>query len=113
MLMGMSTRETGLMTRLMVRELTLTQMELITMEIGSMTNNMGLVWKVGLMGQSMRASIRMERKTARASSRLLMAATMTVSSNKTKYAGEASIIGQMENNTKASGRRIKCMGKDY
>jgi hypothetical protein len=50
------------MTKLMEMELTLMQMELSMSGSGEMISNMAKVWRLGLMGQSMKACILKERR---------------------------------------------------
>ena len=87
-------------------------MELTTMVIGQMTNNMVLEWSHGQMVPSMKVIMSMEKKKAKASLLLLMEASMKESSSKMKYAGMENIRGQMASNMKASGAIIKCMVKE-
>jgi hypothetical protein len=57
-----STKASGLMIRLMGKEFTHMQMELITKEIGSMINSMVLEKSHGPMVLNMKVNIRKEKK---------------------------------------------------
>jgi len=65
--MEMSTKDIGLMTRHMERELTRMLMAHTTMGTGWMISNTGGAWNHGLMVPNMRGSTGMARKTAEAS----------------------------------------------
>ena len=62
MRMETSTKVNGQMTKLMEMELTLMQMELSMQDSGEMISNMEKVWRLGLMGQYMKACISKERR---------------------------------------------------
>ena len=63
MLTVMFMKEIGKTTKQMDREHTLMQMEPDTQESGRMINSMVKEWKLGLIMQYMKGSIRRERKT--------------------------------------------------
>jgi hypothetical protein len=100
------------MIKLTVRELTHTQMELTTMEIGLMTSSMEMGWSLGLMELSMRDSTKMERKMGKVSLHLLMEATMMESSSRMRLVEKVDITGLMESTTKVNGRKTKCTDKE-
>ena len=111
--MAMSTKASGLMTRLMEKELILMPMGLTTMETGSTINNMATAWNRGQMVPSTKATTSMARRKEKVSLPLLMAVSMKVSLNRTKSVDTENIHGLMENNMKESGVTTKCTAKAH
>jgi hypothetical protein len=106
-------RANGSMIKLMEKVLILTPMELITMVIGLMINNMVSEWSHGLMGLNTKVTISTVKKKAKENLHLLMEAITKVNLNKMKYVGMENTIGQMVSNMTANGVIIKCTEKEF
>jgi hypothetical protein len=83
--MATSTKGNGWTIKLTAREHTLMLMVLITMAIGLMINNMGLVWKLGLMVQNTRVNTKTVRNMEPENLHLLTEVTMRETSGKTRF----------------------------
>jgi hypothetical protein len=113
MLTEIFTRASGLMTKLMGKELIRMPTELTIMEIGSTINNMVSEWSPGLMVLSTKEIISMERKRVKENLHLLMEVITKVNLNKTRYVDTESTTGQMVSNMMDNGVIIKCTGKAF
>jgi hypothetical protein len=103
----------GRMTKHMEWDITSMPMELPTMESGRMISSMERVLKPGLTQQNMKDSIMKVKNTEKVLSVLLMVASTLVISSIMRSQERASMCGQMENPTKVSGRKIRCMATAF
>ena len=129
-------RVTGEMIKQMVKEHSITPMEMCIRVSGETTrlmdgasthmimvprmkatgkkiNKMAEVQRLGLMVQNMLASTKMERNMEKAFFTLQTKVFTKVSSRTTKYQARASTHGTMAKSTRAAGIRIKWMGEEY
>jgi len=97
------------MTRLMVRAPIHMLTALTTMEIGSMINNTGSAWSPGQTEPNMREPTLTARRRVKENLLLPMAVIMKGNLSRMRYAVTENISGQMGNNMKANGAKIKCM----
>jgi hypothetical protein len=102
-------KESGSMTKLMVRELTLMPMGLTIKETGLMISKKDSEWSPGLMELSMRDGTKMGKSTAKENLHLLMEATMKESSLGMKSVEGANTTGLMGSSMMDNGLRIRCM----
>ena len=105
-------KDSGSMIKLMVKVLIHMLMEPTITVIGSMINNMGLVWSLGQTVLNTKVIILTVKKKERENLRLQMAVITKESLNKMKYADTENTIGPMVSNTMVNGVTIKCMEKE-
>ena len=108
----MSTKEIGKMTRLQVREFTLTITGPNMKGSGLMITSTEKESKHGWMEASIRAVTLRARKTEKVNIHGKMVLIIKVIGKTTKSMVLVSIFGQTEGNTKDNGLTIKCTGKE-
>ena len=108
MLMAISMRANGKMTRLMVMAATHMLMVQPTWENGKMINNMVKESKHGLMVPNTRANTSKERNTERVLLPLQTVVSTAETSFRMKSLVKVDTSGQMEKLTKDNGKRTKC-----
>jgi hypothetical protein len=108
-LMAMSTKESGLMTRHMAEEPMFTWMELNIPVNGVKTNSMDSVSKLGLMALSMKEITNMARSMELEHSNGQMAQCTLGSSTTITFTARECIPGQMDVNTRVNGATTRCM----
>ena len=103
------TREVGSMTKPMAMEHIDMLMGLLMLETGSRISNMEEESKTGLMVQSTKVFIKMERSTEMASLLSRMAAFIRASLSIMKFVELANTFGLMAKCTRVNGIKTECM----
>lgn len=88
------------------------QMELLILESGWRTNNMGQESKNGRMEQGMKVNINMEKNMETENLLLLTEVRISASLEITRSLEWASMFGQMGKHMKENGTKIRCMEKE-
>ena len=112
-LMEMSTKVSGLTTRLKERALTHMQMEPTMKENGSMISNTASELNPGQTVLATKDHMRTVRKKAKVVSLLLMVLTMRASLGRTRFPASGTTTGLMESLTTVSGLKASNMVKLY